>query len=317
MLSVRGLEKKFNACYALKNLSFDLKPGRVLGLIGPNGAGKTTTMRLLLGLLRPTRGEIFVDGYNMLDEKQLGIARQRIGFLPETPALYENLSAYKNLYYFAQLYGVEKEKIDKRICEILSRLGIEGRMEERVRGYSKGMKQKIAIARALLHEPKYLLLDEPTASLDPLSAKIVRDYIKELKDGKRAILIATHNLHEAQELCDEILLLNTQPLLMAKASELQKMMGIRTEVEVESISKEVEERLRQCFGNKYLGRRGNRLIFSTQKAEAENPEIVAFLVFQNVKIRFVEKEKFSLEELYVKLVSGNEKVCGNTAQGFR
>lgn len=306
MLSVRNLTKKFDGRIVLEELSFDLKPGVILGLIGPNGAGKTTTMRLILGLLKPSGGTITVDGINMLADESARRAKQRIGFLPENPSLYENLSAYKNLYYIAQLYGMKKEEIEDRVEELLQMLGIERRMDQKVKTYSKGMKQKIAIVRAIVHDPIYLLLDEPTASLDPASAKAVREFIKELRNSKRGILLATHNLHEAEELCDEIVLLNRKPLGTGKPSELiQKFFVSKTAVYAAEIPEYLEAALLEKFGRKYIGREGNKIIFECENPEKENPEIVSFLVSQNVKVQFVEKENATLEDVYMELVSRN------------
>ncbi|MEM3396528.1 MAG: ABC transporter ATP-binding protein [Thermoplasmata archaeon] len=306
MLSVNNLSKKFNGRTAVQNLTFELKPGMVLGLIGPNGAGKTTTMRLILGLLKPSAGRVTVDGCSMLDDGRAGEMKRKIGFLPENPALYEGLSAYKNLYYIAQLYGMRKEEIEPKVEELLEMLGIEKRMEQKVKTYSKGMKQKIAIARAIVHNPNYLLLDEPTASLDPASAKTVREFIMQLRNSNRGILLATHNLHEAQELCDEIVVLSTKPLGAGKPSELiQKLFSVRTVVFVNEVSDGLEQALKERFGQKYLGREKNKIVFATVRPEQENPEIVSFLVSQNVKIQFVEKENATLEDVYMKLVNQN------------
>ncbi|MCX8174518.1 MAG: ABC transporter ATP-binding protein [Thermoplasmata archaeon] len=306
MLRVNNLSKQFDGRIAVQNLSFELKPGMVLGLIGPNGAGKTTTMRLILGLLKPTRGTITVDNFDMLDDGSARRAKQRIGFLPENPALYENLTAYKNLYYIAQLYGMNKSEIDGRVGELLEMLGIEKRIEHRVKTYSKGMKQKIAIARAIVHNPTYLLLDEPTASLDPASAKTVREFIKELRSSRRGILLATHNLHEAQELCDEIVVLSTKPLARGKPGELaQTLFSARTAVYANGIPEGLEQVLKERFGKRYLGRKKNKMLFATESPEQENPEIISLLVSQNVKIQFVEKENATLEDVYMKLVNQN------------
>ncbi|MEM3445159.1 MAG: ABC transporter ATP-binding protein [Thermoplasmata archaeon] len=308
MLSVRDLTKAFDGKVAVESLSFELKPGKVLGLIGPNGAGKTTTMRLILGLLKPTRGTVTVDGFNMLVEESARKARHRVGFLPENPSLYENLSAEKNLYYIAQLYGMKKEEIGPRVEELLRMLGIERKRGEKVKTYSKGMKQKIAIARAIVHDPVYLLLDEPTASLDPASARAVREFLKELRDARRGILLATHNLHEAYELCDEILMLSTRALGRGKPSELiQKFFTPRTAVYAPEIPETVEKALRERFGGKYIGRVGNKILFACEEPERENPEIVSFLVSLNVKVQFVEKENATLEDVYMKLVRENGK----------
>ncbi|MGC8913386.1 MAG: ABC transporter ATP-binding protein [Thermoplasmata archaeon] len=310
MLSVKNLSKKFNGRYAVQHLTFDVHPGTVFGIIGPNGAGKTTTIRLILGLIKPTEGTISVDGIAILNEENARFARRKMGFLPENPAVYENLSAYKNLFYFGLLYGMEKEKLEERIQTILSLLGLEKRMHQKVKTFSKGMRQKIAIARAIVHEPSYLLLDEPTASLDPASAKTVREFVINLKNTKRTIILATHNLHEAEELCDKILVLNTVPVDIGKPSDLvKKVSSVRTVITVDALSQGAFREIKERFGD--VNYYNNKLVFTVKKPDTQNPEIIRFLVEHNVRIRYVEKEVKNLEDVYIKLVSKNDEKTEN------
>jgi len=307
MLKLVNVSKKFGNRWAVRDISFDVQPGMVFGIIGPNGAGKTTTIRMMLGLLKPTSGRILMNDIDVANETQAGNARAHIGFLSENPGLYENLSAYKNLFYFAQLYGIEKKEIDERITAIMELLGIGERMHHRVKTFSKGMKQKIAIARAIIHEPEYLLLDEPTASLDPSSAKTVREFILNLRNSKRGIVLATHNLHEAQELCDNILVLNTVNLGMGKPGELvSKLFSQCTAVSVGYVSRDAIEKIKAGFGDKFISYTQDKLMFAVQNPEHENPKIIQFLVENNIEVRYVEKENRTLEDVYIKLVRQNE-----------
>src|SRR3990170_57816 len=210
MIATRRLTKRFGKVAAVEDLDLEIRAGEVFGLLGPNGAGKTTTIRMLCALIAPSSGEAWVAGYRLgRDDTQL---RKTVGILTETPGLYEQLSAERNLSFFAQLYEVDK--VDQQVQRYLTMLGLWGRRHEAVGTFSKGMRQKLAIARALLHEPLVLFLDEPTSGLDPEAALVVRDFILELSREGRTIMLCTHNLDEAElrnpELVQELVALGAQ-----------------------------------------------------------------------------------------------------------
>jgi len=204
MIETSSLTRKFDGLIAVENLSLSIKEGEVFGLLGPNGAGKTTTVRMLCCLIAPSSGNAFIDGIEIGSEEADTEIRSKIGLLPENPGLYENLNAWQNLRFFAEINDVPRDKIDSRIKELLTLLDIWDDRSRAVATFSKGMKQKIAIARALVHDPKILFLDEPTAGLDPAAAKIVRDFIEDLSKEQRTFFINTHNLPEAERLCDRV-----------------------------------------------------------------------------------------------------------------
>ena len=206
MIRTEGLTKVFESgrkngqVRAVESLTLEVKQGEVFGFLGPNGAGKTTTVRMLSALIGPTAGRAWVNNFEV--GKQDRDIRASIGILTEQPGLYDRLSAEKNLVIFAQLYGVRD--VPGQVEKYLRMLGLWDRRKDPAGSFSKGMKQKLAIARAILHEPATLFLDEPTAGLDPEAAKIVRDFIEELKTEGRTIFLCTHNLDEADRLCDRI-----------------------------------------------------------------------------------------------------------------
>src|SRR5712692_828525 len=204
MIRARGLVKSFGDVRAVDGLSFEVEPGEIYGLLGPNGAGKTTAMRLLSALLRPTSGTALVAGFSVLDEPRE--VRARIGILTEVPGLYPRLTPAEYLDFFAPVH-VQRQKALRaaRVEELLTLVGLWDRRRSMVRTFSKGMQQRVAIARTLIQDPQVLLFDEPTAALDPEAARNVRDYVRELAAARhRTVLLCTHNLFEAEQLCHRL-----------------------------------------------------------------------------------------------------------------
>lgn len=205
MLVARDLVKEYRGVEAVRGVSLTLKPGCVLGLVGANGAGKSTTIKMLTGLVEPTSGVAELDGA----PTTLPDVRRRIGYLPEDSPLYEDLTPYALLTFFGGLYGVAKRVARTRADDLLDRLGLESSARERPIGtLSKGMRRKVAIARAVLHGPDHLILDEPTSGLDPKTVREMGDFFLELRDEGRAILLSAHNLPQVEEVCDEILIMD-------------------------------------------------------------------------------------------------------------
>lgn len=205
MIKMDSLNKSFGKIRALNNLNLDIKKGELLGIIGPNGAGKTTAIRITCCILKPDSGDILVDGMS-IHQEQLKI-KSMIGYLPEEPNLYERFKAKDLLRYFAELYDVPKVEIDGRIKELLELVGMSHRAEDRINTFSKGLRQRIGIARALIHDPQILIFDEPTMGLDPATSHNIREFIRELK-GKKTIILCTHYMDEADALCDRVTILN-------------------------------------------------------------------------------------------------------------
>ena len=223
MLRLEGLGRRFGDFWAVRDVSVEVAPGEVLGLLGPNGAGKTTTVRLLAALIEPSEGHAWVDGLEVREAPDE--IRRRIGILTETPGLYDKLSAERNLDYFGRLYRLPTAVRAERIERWMRLLGIWERRAEPAGTFSKGMRQKLAIARALLHEPRVLFLDEQTAGLDPEAAFIVREAIAALSGEGRTIVLCTHNLDEADRLSDRIAFLRTTLLRIDSPSRLRGALG--------------------------------------------------------------------------------------------
>lgn len=205
MINIESLNKSFGRIKALDNLNLHIKRGELLGIIGPNGAGKTTAIRMVCCILKPDTGNITVDGYSIHDDP-ISI-KSMIGYLPEEPNLYERFKAKELLKYFAELYGVPKNQIDGRIEELLELVGMTERAEDRINTFSKGLRQRVSVARALIHDPEIIIFDEPTMGLDPATSISIRDFIRDLK-GKKTMILCTHYMEEADALCDRVAILN-------------------------------------------------------------------------------------------------------------
>ena len=217
MIRTEHLTKKFGPTLAVEKLSLTVQEGEVFGFLGPNGAGKTTTVRMLTALIRPTNGSATVNGFQL--GKQNTNIRECVGILTENPGMYDNLSAEYNLEIFANLYNVQD--VAGQVEKYLRMLGLWERRKDPVGSFSKGMKQKLAIARSLLHEPRIIFLDEPTAALDPEAAHMVREFIQELRNLGRTIFLTTHNLDEADRLCDRIAVFKTRLLVVDSPETLR------------------------------------------------------------------------------------------------
>ena len=202
LIETHNLTKQFGDLVAVDDVSLRVEAGEILALLGPNGAGKTTTIRMLASILKPTRGWVRIGGIDTL--KEPAKVRSRIGLLTEHHGLYTKMKSQEYLAYFGQLYGLDPERTAERATELLSRFGLAEAYNQRLGQYSKGMRQKLAMTRALLHDPDVLLLDEPTSAMDPESARMVRESILGLRSGNRALVVCTHNLHEAEALADRI-----------------------------------------------------------------------------------------------------------------
>ena len=212
MIEVQNLVKHFGPIRAVDGVSFICRDGEVFGLLGPNGAGKTTTLRMLATMLQPMAGTAKVDGHDVLREPTE--VRQAVGVLPETVGLYGRLTAREQLRYFGKLYGLADAALERRIEELLAMLEMTEYADRRCEGFSKGMRQKVALGRALIHDPRTMILDEPTAGLDVMSARSVRDFINRFREEGRCVLLSTHVMSEAERLCDRIAIIHKGKILV-------------------------------------------------------------------------------------------------------
>ena len=305
MIHIEGLSKVFGegerAVRAVDGLTLDVAEGEVFGFLGPNGAGKTTTVRMLTSLIGPTSGLATVNGLTVGRDDQA--IRQTVGLLTETPGMYDRLSAEKNLMLFARLYGVADPAAQTE--KYLKMLGLWGRRQDEAGTFSKGMRQKLALARALLHEPRVLFLDEPTSGLDPEAAKLVRDFIEELKVEGRTIFLCTHNLDEADRLCDRIGIFKTRLIKVDSPANIrQQLYGRRVVVHLGQPAEPLAEAARGLPFVKEVQAVDNKLVVALDEPEANNPALIRRLVEAGAQIQFVGELRHSLEDIYLRLIEG-------------
>ncbi len=276
--------------------------GEVFGFLGPNGAGKTTTVRMLCCLISKTSGEARIAGYEVGNEADSLKIRQIIGLVPDSVGLYEELSAYKNLDFYGKLYECTEKQRKENIQRYLTMLGLWEKRDDAAGSFSKGMKQKLAIARALIHDPKIMFMDEPTANLDPESAKTVRDFLLDLKKEKRTIFLNTHNLDEAQRICDRIAILNTKLMAVGTPEELERSVsGRKTVIQLEQVNDAILAALKKLpVGN--IAVDGNRLTIEVTNPEKENITISDAIFRAGGHIQSVTVVGSTLEDAYLKLV---------------
>ena len=308
MIETVGLGRKFDGKTAVDDLNLKVEQGEVFGLLGPNGAGKTTTVRMLACLIKQSSGTAFVNGYEINKDPDSSYIRGLVGVLPESPGLYDSLSAYKNLDFFAQLYGVSKAKRESRIEELLKMLELWERRDEPVATYSKGMKQKIAIARAFAHNPQVVFLDEPTAGLDPQASHTVREFLIALKQEGRTIFINSHHLDEVERLCDRTAIMNRTALAIGSPRELARRYWVQTTViEVSESSERLLDAVRALPFAMNVRSEDGKILVDLDDPEKRNPSIVDALTRAGAKIEYVTELRRSLEDVYMKLIGGGER----------
>lgn len=303
LIYTEGLGKNFKEIVAVKDLDLSVPAGEVFGLLGPNGAGKTTTIRLLSALISPSAGGAVVAGHVLGDEDRA--IRQDVGILTEAPGMYQQLSAERNLSFFAQLYEVED--VAGQVERFLRMLGLWDRRDDPVGTFSKGMRQKLAIARALLHEPKVLFLDEPTNGLDPEAARIVREFIGELKSEGRTIVLTTHNLDEADRLCDRIAIFKTKLLALDTPTNLRrKLYGRSVVFHLGAVQPAFVDALQKKDYISKVEIFDSKLVATLDDPELRNPELISALVGLGAQIQFVGELRRSLEDVYLQLLDNEE-----------
>jgi ABC-2 type transport system ATP-binding protein len=287
-------------------LDLNVEEGHVFGFLGPNGAGKTTTVRMLTCLIGPTSGEAWVNNLKVGgDDTSI---RRSVGILTETPGLYDRLSAEKNLTIFAHLYEVND--VRGQVEKYLRMLGLWDRRDDLAGNFSKGMKQKLAICRALLHEPKVLFLDEPTSGLDPEAAKLVHDFIAELKSEGRTIFMCTHNLDEADRLCDQVGVMKQHLLVVDTPQNLrQRLYGRKVVFHLREADLELVELVKALpFARDVqtiITPSGAKIVVGLDDPEAQNPIIVRKLVEAGADVQFVGELRHSLEDVYLSLINAS------------
>jgi ABC-2 type transport system ATP-binding protein len=304
-IETHDLSRSFGNRLAVDHLSLEIPAGAVFGFLGPNGAGKTTTVRMLAGLIAPTQGTARVAGHQVGKENE--VIRHSIGILTETPGLYDRLSAWQNLVFYARLYDVKSVKAASQTERYLRDLDLWDRRDDKVAAFSKGMRQKLAIARALLHEPPVVFLDEPTSGLDPEAARTVLNFVKTLRAEGRTIFLTTHNLPEADELCDLIGVFRTRLVQVDTPEHLRAGLfgrGVRIRIIGEAAA--FVQKIKDLQFVRDVTADDGSLSVRVEDPDQQSPLLVQALTDAGAKIRSVEPISHSLEEVYLELV-GNKK----------
>ena len=318
MIETRNLSRKFGDVTAVDGLTLTIAEGEVFGLLGPNGAGKTTTIRMLAGLIGKTSGEAWVAGCRVGDPAAARKLRGLVGLMPEEAGLYPDLSAAKTLDFFGRLYRVPAGPRAERTERLLTMLDLWDRRDARVRTFSKGMKQRLTIARALINDPPVLFLDEPTANLDPEGAKTVRDFLLRLKRDKRTILLNTHQLAEAERVCDRVGIMRALLIAVGTPDELRGTAssgtassgtgssgtgsGHATAIQLTVVTDAVVAAARRASGAN-VAVSGNTITIEVGKPERDNPGLVKAVVAAGGEIQFVSGTVPTLEETYLRLLA--------------
>jgi ABC-2 type transport system ATP-binding protein len=305
--STGTLRRKWKNVEAVRGVSFEIAQGELFGLLGPNGAGKTTTIKMLITLLIPTKGTARVLGYDVV--KDAREVRKRIGYVfGGERGVYERLSGYDNLRYFAELYGVPPKEIRPRIDYLLELVGLTGREQERTEGYSRGMKQRLHIARGLLHDPPVVFLDEPTIGLDPVGARELRATIASLAEAGKTILLTTHYMFEADALCDRIAVINRGEIVAhGTPADLKRgvAQGTVVEVEVFGVPDGTIERVRELSGVLAVSveeREQAQVLIVQTRADVELTQLILGTL-DGAEVGRISRRDPTLEDAYVALVS--------------
>jgi ABC-2 type transport system ATP-binding protein len=301
MIELSSLTKEFDGFTAVDKLTLSVDAGEILALLGPNGAGKTTTVRMLAAILAPTAGEAFIDGCSVIDAPR--DVRRRIGLLTEHPGLYRRMRGDKYLHFFGRLMGLSPQERQRRAGVLLAQFGMQEAGGRRIGTYSKGMRQKMALARAMLHDPAVLLLDEPTSAMDPHSAKLVRDAILGLRHHRRAIVICTHNLAVAEALADRVAIIQRGRIIAeGTLPELRRrvlgppLMDLHLAHPVDG----TEELIRDLVDIEARG--ANWLRYSTPDPEHVNPRLLKTLARHDVRVVTLSPVPRSLEDVYLRAI---------------
>jgi ABC-2 type transport system ATP-binding protein len=308
VISASQITRRFGDRVAVENVTFAVRGGEIFGLLGPNGAGKTTTLRMLGGLIAPTSGAVTMNG-RAFTRTTAGALRARIGFLTETPGLWDNLTVADNLRVYAKLFGVTRP--DLAAERVLRMFELWDRRADRVALLSKGMKQKLGLARALVHEPDVILLDEPTANLDPKTSRSVRDLLIDLRGRGRAVVISTHNLSEVERLADRVGLISTSLIAIGEPGALRReVFGRRLRVRLAGAFPPAADLAAAAAraGGHDLRIDGLDLSMVLEDPDAGTPVVVRTLVDAGAEIREVFDEQPALEDVYLRLMAAKGKL---------
>ena len=308
MIKVTGLKKSYGKIEALKSISFEVGRGSVFGFIGRNGAGKTTTMNILTGLMRFDKGEIFILGRDFKQYKNELI--KKIGYLPETPTFYDYMNAYEYLGFIGRIIGCDLEGIKKRTDKLLELVGLDKKGKRKIGGYSRGMKQRLALATAIFKEPEILFLDEPSSALDPEGRLEMLDLIDDLKDNKITIFLSTHILSDAERVCDTICIIDEGEIILTeKLSRLyEKYIQPVFDIEFEGVPKSEASLLRKLEWVDNIVENGKKLSLQVKDIKQAKKEILSELSKLDMNIISYQIRKRNLEDIFIGLVGKRENI---------
>ncbi|MBA7648528.1 Linearmycin resistance ATP-binding protein LnrL [subsurface metagenome] len=302
VIETEGLTKKFGKLIAVDNLDLAVEEGDSFGFLGPNGAGKTTTIRMLTGLLRPTKGTVQILGHDVFRD---GEAKKSFGFVPDSYGFYDSLTAFENLQFFAALSRIPKEERKERIFELLEFFGLSGRANSKVGEYSHGMRQRLVIAQALLPHPRLLILDEPTVGLDPRAQFEIRELIKKISQEGITAFISSHLLFEVEDMCNKVGIINLGKLIKVDSienlkGEIGAKTGIEVRIECEEVTQEIIKAVKEI--EDLLDLRVEReTIWTRVGSSATTPALITAIVNAGGRIKRVEEHTPSLEDVFLKL----------------
>lgn len=299
-IEAHNLTKYYGDFLAVDNIDFSVEKGEIFGFLGPNGAGKTTTIRMLTGILEPNRGEIRILGYDMRKERIK--AREKMGIVPEMANPYIDLTAMQNLELIGGLYGMKKSEIKERAEYLLKLFELYGKKDTKVRGFSKGMKQRLSLSMAMLPDPELLFLDEPTSGLDVMSARMIKDIIRDENRKGKTVFMSTHNMNDANELCNRVAIIKRGKIIVIDTPERIKSIGSsHTVVEVSLEPLRFDENALAHAGKVEV--MGDKLRIYTDDVDALVKELVRYAEGHGLKIISIETQRPSLEDVFMYLVS--------------
>lgn len=301
-IDVRNLSKRFDDFQAISDISFSVEDGETFGFLGPNGAGKTTTIRILTGISAPTKGSASIFGLDIV--KETIAAKKLMGIVPETSNVYDDLSAWRNLMFSAELYGISKSIREKRGQELLELFGLWSRKDDKARGYSKGMKRRLTLAMGLINEPRLLFLDEPTSGLDVQSNLIIREVISDLNSKGVTVFLTTHNIEEANLVCDRVAIVNKGRIAAIDSPEklkgtIQSVQSV--EVAFDNSSADIMEALKKFSRVSEVRKEGDKFRLYTEDPSSVMPQLMEYSNTHGNRIVIMNTYGPSLEDVFIKL----------------
>jgi len=301
VVEVQNLVKGYKEIKAVDGVEFQVKRGEIFGFLGPNGAGKTTTVRMLTGIIKPDSGKAYILGYDI--QKDPLKAKERLGVVPETSNAYVDLSAWQNLILTADLYGVPKDDAKKRADSLLKKFDLYKRRDDKVKGFSKGMKQRLILAMALINDPELLFLDEPTSGLDVQSSLLIRNMLLQLREEGKTVLLTTHNLEEANKLCERIAIINHGKIAAIDTPEnLKNMIKRLNSVEIIFDGPINIQELSTLQEIHEIRKTGDKFILNTSNVNDLISAVTEYAKYNDIKITSLNTLTPSLEEVFIELI---------------